>query len=125
MIDASAKAKSTLNDFRALLLQPRQNAVVKLHFVSSTEQVEHLWAEVLEVLGENELGVRLATPPITHSGQLDRLYRCTFDDIEDWQVRDASGRVHGGFSQRAMFAIARREGVKLPKKLLAQEKEYG
>jgi len=124
MVEALAKAKGTLEDFRQLLRQPRQDAGVKVRFVSRSNEVEHLWAEVVEVLGENELGVRLITPPVTHAGDLDRLWRCTFDDVEDWQVRDAAGRVHGGFSQRAMFAIARRQGVKLPRKLLEQEKEY-
>ena len=128
--EALSKAKASLDDFKRLLREPREDALVKIRFVSSSNEVEHLWAEVLELPGENELGinelgVRLVTPPVTHSGQLDRLWRCTFEDIEDWQVRDATGRVHGGFSQRAMFAIARRDGVTLPKKLLEQEKEYG
>lgn len=125
MLDALEKAKASMSDFKRLLREPRQNALVKVRFVGSSNQVEHLWAEVLEVLGDNELGVRLITPPVTHSEQLDRLWRCSYEDVEDWQIRDAGGRVHGGFSQRAMFAIARREGVKLPKKLLEQEKEYG
>lgn len=124
LLDALSKAKASLDDFKRLLREPRQDALVKVRFVSSSNEVEHLWAEVLELLGDTELGVRLVTPPVTHSGQLDRLWRCTFDDIEDWQIRDADGRVHGGFSQRAMFAIARRDGVKLPRKLLEQEKEY-
>ena len=129
LLEALSKAKASLNDFKRLLREPREHALVKIRFVSSANEVEHLWAEVLELPGEkelgvHELGVRLVTPPVTHSGQLDRLWRCTFDDIEDWQVRDATGRVHGGFSQRAMFAIARRDGVKLPRKLLEQEKEY-
>jgi len=38
-------------------------------------------------------------------------------------VRDADGRIHGGYSQRAMYAIARRDGVKLPKALLRHEAE--
>lgn len=125
MLDALEKAKASMSDFKRLLREPRQDALVKVRFVSSSNQVEHLWAEVLEVLGDNELGVRLITPPVTHSGQLDRLWRCLYEDVEDWQIRDAGGRVHGGFSQRAMFAIARREGVKLPRKLLEQKKEYG
>lgn len=124
LLDALAKAKASLGDFRRLLHEPREHALVKIRFVSNSDQVEHLWAEVLEVISDTELGVRLVTPPVTHSGQLERLWRCTFGDIEDWQVRDATGRVHGGFSQRAMFAIARRDGVKLSRKLLEQEKEY-
>jgi uncharacterized protein YegJ (DUF2314 family) len=124
MIDALAKAKASVGQFLTLARAPRQDALVKLYFVSNSKQVEHLWAEVLEVISDTELGVRLVTPPVTHSGQLDRIYRCTIEDIEDWQVRDSHGKVHGGFSQRAMFAIARREGVKLPKKLLQYEAEY-
>jgi len=124
MKEALAKAQASLSELKLLLKAPRENAHVKLRFVSSSKQVEHLWAEVLEILTDSELGVRLVTPPVTHSGQLDRLYRCPFEDIEDWQVRDGSGVIHGGFSQRAMFAIARRDGVKLPKKLLQLESEY-
>lgn len=124
MQEALAKAQASLAEFKLKLTQPRESALVKLRFVSSSDQVEHLWAEVLEVLSEHELGVRLVTPPVTHSGQLDRLYRCPLDDIEDWQVRDNAGVIHGGFTQRAMFAIARRDGVKLPKKLLQHEREY-
>lgn len=124
MIDALAKAKGSLAQFLALLKAPKESALVKLRFVSNSNEVEHLWAEVLEVLSDTELGVRLVTPPVTHSGQLDRLYRCDLKDIEDWQVRDSQGKIHGGFSQRAMFAIARRDGVKLPRRLLAHEHEY-
>jgi uncharacterized protein YegJ (DUF2314 family) len=124
MVEALANAKGSLGEFKRLLQEPKQDALIKLRFVSSSNEVEHLWAEVLETLGDDELGVRLITPPVTHFGHLDRVWRCSYEDIEDWQVRDSSGRVHGGFSQKAMFAIARREGVKLPPKLLEQEKEY-
>lgn len=124
MVDALAKAKATVNQFLKLIRAPKESALVKLYFLSNSNEVEHLWAEVLEVLDDAELGVRLVTPPVTHSGELDRLYRCNVADIEDWQVRDAQGKVHGGFSQRAMFAIARRDGIKLPRKLLDVEHEY-
>ena len=124
MMDALAKAKETHPEFMRRLNEPNDSALVKLRFVSSSDQVEHLWAEVLEVLGDAELGVRLVTPPVTHAGPLDRLHRCTLDDVEDWQVRDTSGKIHGGFTQRAMFAIARRDGVRLPKKLVEHEREY-
>ena len=124
MKDAESKAKASLAEFMALASKPKESALVKLRFVSNSDQVEHLWAEVMEILGDRELGVRLVTPPITHSGSLDRLYRCTLEDVEDWQVRDVEGRIHGGFTQRAMFAIARRDGVKLPRKLLEMESEY-
>jgi uncharacterized protein YegJ (DUF2314 family) len=125
LMKAMDDARKSLSEFRALLSEPRESALIKLHFVSSTNQVEHLWAEVVEVINPQELGVRLVTPPVTHSGELDRLHRCKFEDIEDWQVRDSNGKVHGGFTQRAMFAIAKRDGIKLPKKLAELEREYG
>ncbi|MDP1634928.1 MAG: hypothetical protein Q8L69_09635, partial [Gallionellaceae bacterium] len=79
MLEALAKAKSGLAQFKQLLTAPRESALIKLRFVSSSNQVEHLWAEVLEVLSDNELGVRLVTPPVTHAGKLDRLHRCALE----------------------------------------------
>jgi uncharacterized protein YegJ (DUF2314 family) len=125
MVEAAAKAKASIRDFVALLQAPYENALVKLYFVSSSQRVEHLWAEVQGVVSDTELDVLLVTPPVTHSGPLERRYICKIADIEDWQVRDRAGKIHGGFTQRAMFAIARRDGVRLPKKLLEQEREYG
>lgn len=124
LIEAVSKARATVDRFLTLARQPHDGALVKLHFVSSTDQVEHLWAEVLSVLSDTELEVRLVTPPVTHKGRLDRLYTCTIEDIEDWHVRDTAGRLHGGFTQRAMFAIARRDGVPLSRKLAEQERLY-
>jgi uncharacterized protein YegJ (DUF2314 family) len=124
MIAALDKARGSLDRFMTLARAPHDNALVKLRFVSNSQQVEHLWAELVQVLSDDALEVRLVTPPVTHTGHLDRLWRCKLDDLEDWQVRDAEGKIHGGYSQRAMFAIARREGVQLPKGLLEQEAIY-
>lgn len=124
LMEAQSKARASLDTFLRLARSPHDGALVKLRFVSSNEQVEHLWAEVLKVLSDSELEVRLVTPPVTHSGRLDRVHTCTLDDVEDWHVRGRDGGLHGGFTQRAMFAIARRDGVALPKKLQEQEKLY-
>jgi uncharacterized protein YegJ (DUF2314 family) len=124
MLAAFARAKESRPRFLSLARAPHQHALVKLRFVSSSGETEHLWSEVLEVLSDAELGIRLVTSPVTHSGPLERLHRCSMEDVEDWQVRDAEGRIHGGYSQRAMYAIARRDGVKLPKALLRHEAEY-
>lgn len=124
LLEAMERSRASLSEFLLLARSRPDTAVVKLHFVSNSDQVEHLWAEVLEVVGDEELRVRLVTPPVTHSGELDRLYVCKVQDIEDWQARDAGDKIRGGFTQRAMFAIARRDGVKLPKKLQELEREY-
>jgi len=124
MVEALAKAKGSLAQFLSLARASGEHGLVKVDFVSSSDQTEHLWAEVLEIFSDTELGIRLVTPPVTHSGQLDRVYRCNTEDIQDWQVRDSNGKIHGGFTQKAMFAIARRDGIKLPKRLLEHEEEY-
>lgn len=56
MLDALEKATSTRSEFLSLARRHKESAVVKLRFVSNTNQVEHLWAEVLEVLSDRELG---------------------------------------------------------------------
>jgi uncharacterized protein YegJ (DUF2314 family) len=124
LLEAMARAKSSIPEFLALARARPDTSVVKLRFVSSSDQVEHLWAEVVEVLSDEKLGVRLITRPVTHAGELERLYTCEVTDIEDWQARDASDNIRGGHTQRAMFQIAKRDGVKLPKKLRELEKAY-
>ncbi|RSZ60141.1 DUF2314 domain-containing protein [Massilia atriviolacea] len=124
MQEAKARARAGLDCFRALLGEQYENALVKLRFVSSAGRVEYVWAEVLDVLGPDELGIRLVTPPVTHSGRLARLYRCRFDELVDWQVRDRAGGLHGGYTERALFAVARRDGLQLPDSLLQRERAY-
>ena len=120
---AMKKAKETIDEFKELYKKYPEDAFVKLYFVSNTDNVEHLGAHVEEMTDE-EIKVVLITPPVTHKGHLDREYTCTFDDIEDWQITDMEGNIYGGFTQRAMFEIARNKGVKLPKELEKMEKNY-
>lgn len=124
MIEAEEKAKATLPQFFELYEKFPENALVKLFFVSNTDQVEHLWAEVLGREGEDSLKVRLVTPPVTHKGTIERLYTCTIADLEDWAVQDDGNRIYGGFSERAMFKIAEKQGIRLPKKLMARKDQY-
>lgn len=57
MADALAKAQASTGQFLTLACAPYQGCLVKLRFVSSSDQVEHLWDEVLELCGDGELGV--------------------------------------------------------------------
>ena len=123
LLEAMEKAKSTLPEFQELFGRWPEDAFVKLRFESNTGTVEHLGAHV-ETIDGNELRVLLVTPPVTHKGHLDRSYVCTFNDVEDWQVTDTPGNIYGGFTQRAMFEIARREGIELPKELKEMELKY-
>jgi uncharacterized protein YegJ (DUF2314 family) len=124
LLAAYARARASTAEFLLLARQSKEPALVKLRFVTSSNQVEHLWAEVLEVASDAELRVLLVTPPVSHLGVLDRERRLQVADIEDWQIRDSTGKIRGGFSQRAMFAIARRDGVKLPRSVMRTEADY-
>ena len=124
LLESIEQARATLGEFGARLADNPKDAIVKLRFVSDTGAVEHLWAEVLEREDETSCMVRFVSPPVTQKGAMEAVVACNLADIEDWQVRDAAGNIHGAFSQRAMFKIARRDGVKLPKKLAELEKLY-
>lgn len=124
MQEAFAQARATVAQFRTLLAAPHKHALVKLRFTSDTEQVEHIWAEVLTQPVTDELMVSIATAPLSHKGKFETRRTCRIDEIEDWQVTDMHDKIHGGFSQRAMFAIARRDGFPLPRSLQALEKQY-
>ncbi len=124
LLAAQEKARAGLPQFQDLFAKYPQNALVKLRFVSNSDNVEHLWAEVKNQVSGSEYDVLLVTPPVTHSGRLERRYVCATDDIEDWQITTDDGDILGGFTQRAMFEIARRDGVKLSNKLQKIEKLY-
>ena len=129
MLAAMEQARNSLDRFRQLVdrgdpQDPGEvQAQVKVGFVSSSGTTEHLWAEVLE-LGESGVSVRYLTPPVTHTGQLERLHEHSLEDVEDWAVFTEAGRIHGGYTQRAMFAIARETHGDLPPELAEQEARY-
>ena len=111
------------DQFRTFYGRFPEDAFVKLPFTSSSGEVEHLLAHVERIDGDR-LKVLLATPPVTHEGQVERQREIGFDEIEDWHVFEPGGAIHGGFTQRVMFEIARREGESLPPKLREMEARF-
>jgi len=55
---------------------------------------------------------------------LERVRTKDVAEIEDWQATREDGTILGGFTQRAMFVVARREWGELPRKLAEIEKLY-
>ena len=108
MTEAMEKAKLTSHEFIRLLSGEFSEAQVKVPFTSSSEVVEHLWAEVLDYK-DGIFSVRYYTPPVTHEGELARLHKHQIAEIEDWVVILKSGNIHGGFTQRAMFKRGREQ----------------
>jgi uncharacterized protein YegJ (DUF2314 family) len=123
MLAASEKARGSLDRFRALFEARPKESQVKIPFATSGGQIEHLWAEVLN-FSEASLTVRYLTPPVSHSGKLERVHDHPMSDIEDWVVIDQQGQIHGGYTQRVMFERAREEWGRLPPELEIQASRY-
>ena len=123
ILEATRKAKESLSRFRELLRQPHKAANAKVRFVSSSNEVEYLWSECRE-LRETEIEVLYTTPPVTHSGRLERLHTHPLIDLVDWQIERTDGLFEGGFSMLAMFECAREQWGALPPELEELERRY-
>jgi len=124
MRDAVTKAKETIPHFRELAAQPNRGVRVKVPFLSSSGTTEYLWAEVLSFV-DSRMEVRYLSPPVTHTGRLERLDRRPVTDLVDWQVELQSGQYVGGYTMRVMFVRGREQWGTLPPELEKEEKRYG
>ena len=68
--------------------------------------------------------VRYLTPPVTHTGRLERLHTHPVSDLVDWQVELESGKYAGGYTMRVMFVRGREQWGSLPPEVEAEEKKY-
>jgi uncharacterized protein YegJ (DUF2314 family) len=123
LAEARAKARATLEQFRSLYPANKERALAKIRFVTSGGTPEYLWGEVKNLEGDR-IELFLVTPPVTHEGRIERLVEAPLAELEDWQITDSEDRIFGGFTQRAMFKIARQRWGKLPKKLQQLERLY-
>ncbi len=124
MVKAITEAKSSTPFFLELAGQANRGVRVKVLSVSNSGTSEFLWAEVLSVVG-SLLELRYLTPPVTHSGRLDRLHTHCITDLVDWQVELESGEYAGGYTMRVLFIRGREQWGCLPPELEAEEKKYG
>ena len=123
MIEAMRKATESIPLFRELQAQFGNSASVKIPFVSSSGTKEFIWAEVLSMSGD-QMEVRYMTPPVTHTGRLERLHTHPVADLVDWQIQLPSGKYAGGYTMRVMFIRGREQWSQLPPELEAEEKKY-
>lgn len=123
MKEARSKAQSTLSDFVALYRQHPDGAMVKWPFVTSAGKTEYLGAEVLSLEGDS-LKIRLSTPPVSHTGQLERLHTVPLKEIVDWVIVLPGDKRRGGYSMRVMFKVARKQWGELPAQLKEEEVKY-
>ena len=123
LVAAMERARKSVDQFHTLYTKYPEDAFVKIQFTSSSGEVEHLAAHVEGIDGDM-LDILLVTPPVTHKGTVERRRLIHISEIEDWQITEPDGAIHGGFTQRVMFDIAHRDGIALPKKLREMEAQY-
>jgi hypothetical protein len=124
MATAMQKARDTLDRFLGLYAQPHRGARCKVPFLTSSGVREYLWAEVRKVAG-SDAELLYLTPPVTHTGRLERIHTHPLAEVVDWQIELADGSYRGGFTMRAMFVRGREQWGTLPPELEAEEKKYG
>ena len=120
---AMDKARASLGRFRELFAAGMKECQVKILFVTNSGEGEHLWAEVLE-LADTSVVVRYLTPPVTHSGKLERVHEHPISDVEDWVAIAPGGKIHGGYTQRIFLERARQLWGSLPPELEKQVSRY-
>jgi uncharacterized protein YegJ (DUF2314 family) len=86
--------------------QDSKPAYVKIPFKTSSGVTEFLWAEV-KAVNNTDVNIFLLTPPVTHTGQIDRNQTYRLDEIIDWGIFMDSGKIKGGHTMKVMFKIAR------------------
>lgn len=123
MTAAMEKARASFDQFRSLHSSGIEDCQVKIRFLSNAGMLEHLWAAVLKIT-DTGIEVRYLTPPVTHTGKLERIHVHPISDVEDWAAILPDGSIHGGFTQRVMFEEARKQWGDLPKALETQAAKY-
>jgi hypothetical protein len=68
--------------------------------------------------------VRYLTPPVSHSGKLERVQRHAVSDLEDWVVTKDPHKYIGGYTMLVMFQRGRETWGDLPPKLKAEEAKH-
>lgn len=121
--EATREARESIPQLRELFAADGAGARVKIPFVTNSGETEHLWAELLS-LGDDEMTVRYITPPVSHTGKLERVHTHRLSDLEDWVVTTDPEHFVGGYSMRVMFRRAREQWGQLPPQLVAEEAKY-
>jgi uncharacterized protein YegJ (DUF2314 family) len=123
MEEAKRKARDSLERFRTFVTQYPDAGRVKIPFRTSGGELELLWAEVRK-LRDRDVEVLYITPPVTHTGKLERIHTHPLTDVIDWIVTLPNGSYAGGFTMRVMFQRGREQWGSLPPALAAEERKY-
>ena len=122
MSKARAEARSRIAEFVSLYKQYPNEALVKWPLLSSGKW-EYLDARVLALQGD-ALSIRLLSPPVSSSSDIERDRVVPLDEIVDWVITLPDGKRRGGYSIRAKFELAKEEWGGLPDELAEEERKF-
>lgn len=123
VVAARQNARDSIPRLKELFALHPSSANIKIPFTTSSGTTEFLWAQILS-WGNASIRVLYLTPPVTHTGRLEREHTHSESDIVDWVVQLPSGKYAGGYSTRVMFAKAREIYGELPPILASEEPNY-
>jgi uncharacterized protein YegJ (DUF2314 family) len=109
---ATAAAQRDLELFRQFVRRNRYDCAVKISMATVSNRLEHIWANVHALDGDRFV-VSLANEPVEELVVKEARFPVTASAIEDWVVQLSPDRAKGGYSIRAIKAIARDCGFRL------------
>jgi uncharacterized protein YegJ (DUF2314 family) len=123
MAAARRKARETFAEFLALYPAHQADAMVKFRFETDHGTRENLWADLVSIDGQTAT-IYVRTPPRQHGGPFERRQQIPAERIIDWQIEMPDGTIRGGYTNRALFQIYKREAGAMHPKLLAVYRRF-
>lgn len=109
---AAESAQRTLQTFRGFVHQNRYDCAAKISLATVSNGIEHIWVNVHTVKGD-QFVVSLANEPVEELVVKEARFEVAPSAVEDWVVELSPSSARGGYSIRAMKAIAREHGYRL------------
>jgi uncharacterized protein YegJ (DUF2314 family) len=120
---AAAAAQRDLGVFRELVRQNRYDCAAKISMATVSNRLEHIWVNV-HTLNGDQFVVSLANEPVEELVEKEARFQVNSTALEDWVVELSPTSAKGGYSIRAMEAIARDHGYRLSRTARRQLKRF-
>ncbi|HMQ10343.1 MAG TPA: ankyrin repeat domain-containing protein [Oligoflexia bacterium] len=91
------QAQANIDELKKLFINHKQDTSIKFKFLTNENVIEHIWANVTKIEGDQFYGT-IVTPPVNHKGRLEKKQVIAQKDIEDWVVEVDEKTVRGGYS---------------------------
>ena len=105
MTKAITAARATLTFFTNELKTPKPDHVytVKRPFKTPSGSLEHMWLRNAKFDGQSFSGT-LDNEPRDAKARVGATYAVSKEQVSDWMISDAKGRIYGGYTIRALLS---------------------